>query len=87
MKRLSRLAGNGKRAGRLDRAIGLARESAAPSARLSGAARGRIVEAAMASQGSRTAPLPTLFAPARRLLIAGTLPVLLAAAFVGTLNR
>lgn len=57
-----------------------------PEERLSGTARERILNAALRSDHQQEA-LPSLFAPARRLWLAGALPLALALLFVTGLER
>lgn len=67
-------------------AVGAFRTGAAGRDSLSGAARTRILEAAMAPAGNPVSPA-SLFVPARRLVMAGTLPVVLGAALALLLGR
>ena len=61
-------------------------EASAPEEKLSVTAREAILNEALRPQNQK-APLPALFAPARRLWLAGALPLALAVIFVAGLDR
>ena len=72
---------------RLDRLVQAccASNTAGPDPALSAPCRARIVEAAQ--HGSPRGALPTLFTPTRQLVVAGALPLLLAAALMIPIDR